>query len=489
MAITAADQLIQRGAIKILELTSEDFLLGLSLQNASPIGGLFISATDIDPYEALGFLKPGLQAVQRGSGTIASTPKVLTAVNDSGTLYNYIHTASALYQVGALSGTVTDITSSSGITTGSIHDAIIWRGKYVYCLNGSVIALTIGSSTNTTLLSGLDTSAAHKFCIGPDNNLYVTDGDGVAQITSAAGTSGNTLDVVTFNDTALACKDILNDGRYLVLIADAAGSQTLGKYRCVVAFWDLAKGSFDILWDTYETRFIGGEILGDEVIVFGYDNMYKCSRYSKLRSIYRFRGSATITVRPQTANAIQLVGNAVYWGGTGGAIYAYGTQIDGGRQIFFNPHNVGSGTVECLVHDGLSLWAGTSSSNGLHQFNSGSTRASSLLYTSYIPFKNSYKFAFARVIWRDVMASGEAVTLELGARNGNGVIAASVSKNFTEIGAVNHATWFFTALGTDVNENPTFDEAQVRLTLGKVTLERFELWAIPVGPLGALPRK
>ncbi|MCL5667345.1 MAG: hypothetical protein M1383_06270 [Patescibacteria group bacterium] len=469
---------IPEGAVKIFELSAADFLKGISYQRFAAIGGLFQILNDTDPFEVLGYLIPSLTPTRRGDATVLTTPLYSTEVNDAGTSYIYLHDASKLYQVNTLSGAVTDITASSGITTGSAKGAITWKGKYIYALNGSVVANTIGTNTNTTLLTGLNTND-HVFCIGPDGNLYVTDGNAVHILTSATGTTGNSLNAVVM-ETGMTIRDLLNDGQYLVLIADASGTATYGRYRCVVAFWDLAKASFDILWDYWETKFIGGEILDDDIIVFGQDNMYRCGRGYKLRKFFTFRGNSTITVRPNGPQSIIKVGGSIYWGGASSSrIYAYGTQIEGGKRIFYQPYSVGAGNISCLGFNGSSVFAACDQP-ALYQMNAGATRGNCDAYTTIIQLKRAYKMAFAKAVFRDRMSANQSIALQVIESDGAATISLSDTKAYANVGALKRTTFY--PYGNRTTED--FESFYVELTLGKLALERFELWAVPLGLTG-----
>jgi hypothetical protein len=469
----------------IFEISGEKWASGISQQTTFPKGGLFRSATNFNPFENYGMMKPTLAGTQRGEGTITTTPVVSTVIYTGGLPYLYIHTTSKLYQC-TLNGTVTDITTASGITTGSIRGAIVWKGKYIYATDTKVIANTIGTSTNTDLLTGLNT-CDHVMCIGPDRNLYVTNGHLVAKLTSATGTSGNAADAFNTDDSAsytagssMTLRKLLSDGTRLIMLADLNPGGALGIYRSIIGFWDLQVTAANYIQLYDENHFqdngiIGGEMLDGAVVVFGNNNIYSCSYSTPPRLLRSYSGTGVTTINtPANVFSIIKVKNSIYFGGSSG-ISAFGSMTGGEQKIFFNPHVAPSGNITCLAYDGSKVYAGTSTP-ALYDFNSGSTVSEAFISLVRIPFPQPYKLAHIIVVTKTPLVSGENITVAMNSQNGNGVIITSAS--FTTVGKQT-AKFERNPAGIS-NDREDFREIDYLSISTKATLQSVRIYGYPL---------
>jgi len=470
----------EQEAVKILEISGKAWRAGLSQSSYGQNGGLYRVASNFDPFEIINVFMPGLTPTQRGAGTITDVPTFVTPVVESGTSYLYVHTPTKLYKVSILTGTATDITVSSGITTGSIKGAIFYQGYYIYATNDKVIANTVGTATNTDLVTGLATNA-HIFCVGADLNLYFTHGNKVGRVTNYTGTTGNSSNVFDAG-TGIVLKDLLNDGRYLVLIGDNSNSVSVGLFRCIVGFWNMSAGYYDQLWDNFEDNsLIGGEIMDGWIYIFGYNNFFKCASSASPTVVSTFAGGVFNGVRPNGPQSILKAKGSIYFGAAGSSqIYAYGNPIPGEAKIFFNPHAVTSGNVSCLAFDGISMWAGTESST-LFQFNTGSGRGSSSIYTSLIPFKQAYKFAFAKVILFTDFASDQSVGLRITSKNAAGVVTDLKNYSFNTDGKMSRMMFHRKAANTSSDVEDFDDIFWMELDTVGAGILRVEVWGVPLG--------
>ena len=469
---------------RILQLKDTDWMRGISLQASSLLGGIFSQASNFDPFEVLGMAQPSL-AGNAATGDALNTIAFLTPISTGGTSYLYGHATSKLFQITS-GNVVTDITTASGvITTSAPQGAIFWRGKYIYALTGSIYAHTIGTATNTLLLSGLTTTVPHIFTSGPDGNLYFTNGASIGKIVLDTGTTGNTATAFTDNDSATIYKDILNDGRYICVIGDTNIGTSNGKFRCIVGFWDTIRGNYEQLYDANyidDSYLIACKIINGAVYVIGKEGLYVCSVGTPPQLIADLTGNANIgsTSLPNGAALVTKRKGTLVWGASAsGSIYGFGTPIPGGTKIFFQPYTAALGNITAVAYLGSILFAATSNP-GLYAF-TGSTRNNSIIKLSNLTFDQSYKFEYAKAVLRDEIASGQSIALQIHSKNGAKVVTDTDTFNFTT--SPGKSTIIFYRKPTGTSDVDSFDElSSITLTVGKIPLERFEIWATPQDP-------
>lgn len=439
---------------KIIEIKGSEWLQGTSSKVSYPYGGLFQEILACDIFDDPGIAKPSLAATQVTSG-IATTPKVLTSWNDgSGNSFVYAHSDSKLYKITKDSPyTVTDVTSQITVRT-TLLGATVWRGKYIY-VPGSVAttdlranALPVASGSDVQILaSALNASGTDTIpmCIGADGNLYLGQKAGVSQITNEAGTTGNTL--LKFSiDAGFAVRDICNDGRYLVIIADnnanASVSRVVGDYKCRIYFWDMVNPTADIIYEIHgESYMIAGRFLDGAVYLFGYSGFYICNSATPPRMIRSFLGASTIfPARPGNSYQVAEGRGAIYWihnaasVGLTGTIYAYGNPIAGQPKVFYQPYTNGgagvSGTQTALLMVGEQFWNAESSGPSIYVNNSAATYSQlgfkSIDYQLPVP----YKFSYAKVLLAQPLSSGQTVTFHAETDKGNTPISTSETKSY-----------------------------------------------------------
>ncbi|HUC20463.1 MAG TPA: hypothetical protein VMR98_03145, partial [Candidatus Polarisedimenticolaceae bacterium] len=342
-----------------------------------------------DPFEMAGMMCPPLTA---SIVSLGATPKYLTPINILGTAYWYVHCDTKLYRVLNDSPyTATDVTAqvstTDGATTG-IRGAALWKGKYIYSTATKIFSndLPVLAASEVTILNGVSSSLVdHRFTTGADGNLYFTDVGSVGRITNTAGTSGNTFAAVTFSDASMVVRHLVNDGRYLVILADnnggtaptSYGSLPTNRSRCQVLFWDMVKGNFEQIWELDDSYLIGGIHQDGAIYIFGSDNLYVCNIATPPRSILNFKGNSTITAKPTSPSQITRGRGSIYWtdgNTTSGQIYAYGSLIPGTPKIFYQPYtSASSDPLTALGFNGTNFFGADSHPN-MQIFNAGTAR-------------------------------------------------------------------------------------------------------------------
>lgn len=471
--------------IKIFELKGADYAKGLSSKADFPVGGIFNVASNFDPFDLYGYYRPSLDYAITDS-SITSTPTVLTNWNDSGTAKIYSHTPTKLYEVLQASPyTTVDKTAQISVTE-AVTGAIIFRGRYVYARTSEVRSniLPVSSGSDIQILSGFASSEfIHPLAVGPDKNLYVGDFGSIHQIVTVTTTSGNTADKYLL-ESGMTVRDMVNDGKYLVVIADNNTSHKIssvgieGNFRCQVLFYDVNSGrsTADYIYEFSDSYLLSVKMLDSNVHIIGKNNFYVCNSVTAPRAFFNFDSGSTITEPP--INAYQVVNgkNALYWcGQTNQRIYAYGSMISGIKKVFFQPYAVGH-TPSAITFNGTNFYVGTSGANEmLSILNTGSTRTTSSFTTCQQFLPQPYKFAYAKVIMKRKLASGGQVLLGITTEDGN--VTFSDTKLYSTIGA--KQSIIFNPVNDTVANVKSFNN--FALTAGSnQAIASVEVWATPI---------
>lgn len=430
--------------IKIFELKGEDFAKGLSYSENFPLGGLYSSAPNFDPFEDYGYYQPSLDTVVTDD-TKTFTPTVLTSFNSSGTPYIYCHTPTKLFSV--LDGspyTTTDVTTDI-TATNPVVGACIFKNKYIYIVGATsqvfANSLPVASANNVEILSSARTSEHYRpMCIGADKNLYIADGDSIDQITSVVGTSGNTFNYYSI-ENGFFVRDLINDGNYLVAIADNNSSHkvssngTTGNYRCQVLFYDVNNGrsTADYIYEFTDSYVTSVKLLDGAIYIFGKDNFWVCNSQTAPRSIFSFKGNSTITQPPGRPFQVTVKGNSIHWVAEDNNTYAFGSLNAGMKKVFYSPFYSGSNQY-CITNNGNNFYIGCDGSNQmLRVTGTGSTRSLGTLTTARVFLPQAYKFSFAKIIMKSKLASGGSIYLGMTTMDGN--ITYATTKVYPTIGA------------------------------------------------------
>lgn len=472
---------------KIFEIKGEDWVKGLSYKSDFPIGGSFAAASKFDPIENYGFFLSSLDSATLGSTT--ATPIQITSWNDSGTAKLYVHTVDKLYEV--LDGTPwTEVNKSAEINVASnFTGAITFKGRYVYSHVAEVRSnvFPVASASDVRILNGAASSEHyHPMCIAPNKLLYVADFGQINEITSVTGTSGNTLGKYLLED-GFVVRDLLNDGNYLVAIADnntsnkIASAGSLGKYRCQILFYDVNSGrpTADYIYEFNDSWLVSVKQLDGNIYIIGKENMYVCNSATAPRAIFNFGLGSTITEPPLTPFQVTTKDNSIIWcGQTNGAIYAYGSLVSGNKKIFYQPYNIGT-TPSAIVWTGTNIYVGGSGANQmLSILNSGTTRTQTSVTTCPLYTSRPYRYAFSKVIMKSKLSSGGEVYLGLNNLDSSGIISDQITKQYSTVGA-KQAILFNQENDGSLASSKVFHDFQ--LTVGSnQAIARVEVWAHPV---------
>lgn len=482
--------------IKIFELKGEDFAKGLSLRTAFPVGGIFRGAENFDPFEDYGYLRSSLDSATANSST--DTPVNITNWNESGTAKLYVHTATKLYEVLADSPYTTTDESAEIDVTGGVTGATLYKGRYIYAQAGTSEVfsnvLPVASASNILIFDsgGSNTNWYTPFAVAPDKNLYFAHGD-ICRITTVSGGGETTANNGTYYqlESNMYARDLVSDGRYLVVVADNNASNqrgatpARGNYRCQVLFYDVNNGrsTADFIYEFTDSYVTSVRYLDGAVYIFGRENMWVCNAVTPPKQIFSFQSGSTITEPPKTPFQVTQNRNSLFWcGTTNNKIYAFGSLATGMKKVFYQPYS-STGTPSAITTNGTLFYVGTSSTNQmLNVLNTGSTRTLTTSATASLYLPQSYKFAFGKVVMKNKLSSGGEVYF--GVLNNNGEnVTKNRTKTYSEIGAKQVIIF---NMENDSAPNVSIKEFDdFRLTIGSnQSIAKVELWAYPIDNYG-----
>ena len=474
---------------KIYELKGEDFAKGLSYKSGFPVGGIWGITENFDPFESYGYLQSSLDAVTANDTT--ATPVVLTTWNESGTAKLYSHTTSALYEVLDASPYTTVNKSAEINVVSPVTGSFIYKTRYIYAQAAVTKVfsnvLPVASASNIEIFDsgGSNTTWWTPFAVGPDKNLYFVHGD-ICRITTVSGGGEKTANNGTFLslESGMYGRDLVNDGRYLVVIADnnlsnqRGATPSTGTYRCQVAFYDVNSGRStpEFKYEFTDSYVVSVRYLDGVVYIFGKENLWACNAVTAPKSVFTFNSGSTITEIPQTPFQVTQDANSLYWcGQTNNKIYAFGSLTSGTKKIFYQPYSSG-GVSSAITNNGVQFYVGTSSnSQMLKVLNTGTTRTLTTSATASTFLPQPYKFAFARVVMKSKLTTGGQVYL--GIANNDGNITFAQTKLFTNIGA--KQSILFTLENDTTASVKEFND--FKLTIGSnQAIAKVEFWATPI---------
>ena len=476
--------------IKIFELKGEDFPKGLSYSSNFPLGGLYSSASNFDPFEDYGYYVPSLDTVVTDS-TKTFTPTVLTSFNSSGTAYIYCHTPTKLFQVlDASPYTTTDVTSEISVVN-PVAGAGIFKGRYIYVdaaaanVYSNTIPVALGSNV-AILTSGATTEHYRTMCVAPDKNLYICDGSQIDQITNVTGTSSNTQGYYAL-ESGMLSRDVVNDGHYLVVVADNNGSHkissngTTGNYRCQVLFYDVNNGrsTADYIYEFTDSYVTSVKLLDGAIYIFGKDNLWVCNSQTPPKAIFSFKGNSTITEPPERPFQVTVKGNSIHWVAESNYTYAFGSLNSGMKKVFYSPYYTASNQY-CITNNGSNFYIGCDGSNQmLRVTGTGSTRSLGTFATARQFLPQPFKFAYAKVVMKAKLSSGGSVYLGMTTLDGN--ITFATTKVYSTIGAKQAIR--FDIVNDTVSSVQEFNDFV--LTVGSnQAIARVEVYAYPIDNYG-----
>ena len=474
--------------VKIFELKGEDFAKGYSYFTDFPFAGNMSQLANFDPFLDYGYFAPSLGGTVTDD-TKTSTPKFITSFTDSGTAKLYVHTDDKLYEV--LDGTpytTTDKSSEINVTE-EVTGVASFKSRYIYNRAGDSKTFSnlfpVASASNVEILSSGNTSEHYKpMAVALDKNLYICDGSQIDQITNVIGTSNNTVGYYSI-ESGMISRDLVNDGHYLVVVADNNSSHTrtstgsTGSNRCLVLFYDVNNGrsTADYIYEFNDSYVSSVKVLDGAVYIFGKDNLWVCNSQTPPKAIFNFQAGSTITEPPQYAYQVHQRNNVIYWcGQTNAKIYAFGSKVAGTKKVFFQPFNNNSQPT-CISTSGDNVYIGSEGSNSmLNVFNASQTKSSASFSTCYFNLEQPYTFAFAKVVCKTKLTSGQSVSFGMNSLVGE--ITDTQTKSYAQIGAKQSIIF---NKASDAGNPPVANFNEFNLSIeSSPAISKVEIWGYPV---------
>lgn len=432
---------------KIIEVSGNEWMKGISIQDTHAIGGIFqSSAYNFNPFETMGYLQTALSPVAVDGTKVLQASNSCVYAYDSDGYIVFLGNRSGggaknLYRIKASDQSVTDysVTGGSGAGARNFGGLGFYKGRIVFSdlTGGSIWSLVIsGIGTELSLLSptGFSASDPTVFHNAPDGNLYfcryVANGE-VGRIDSVTGAGTSTGSAFT-GDTALTPKDLTSDGRYEIIIMDDNPTKVTGiTASCKVYFWDMDKADADVVQTIPDSYLIASRWVDGRLLVIGASGIWQCGIGTSPRLVFPLSSSEL----PLNPYAVTVRNNILYWGtnSVGSRIYGYGADV--GKPILFAPHQTFSGNAHTtLVASGTSFYAGITTGNNPTSYifvhNTGTTRSNASVATVPSQLAQPWSFSYARVVLKSVLTSGQAVALTI--NNGDGtVIMDTTTKSFS----------------------------------------------------------
>ena len=504
--------------VKILEISDKDWLSGISAQPYIPVGGLFQQSTNFDPFDKIGIYVPSQSESSIGVGVVATDIRWIVSFSStavSGVTYFHAFGNSTLYTgrttQGALPGGGSGFieNQSSRITNMNSRGAIQFKSKIVYFGQTNAIANSLPIprvSAEVTILSNLTDSYAHIPHIGPDRNLYVTNGSKIARVTSVTGTSGNDASFLSFEED-IATRGIADDGKHLIIVGDSSGFNepnaglATGEIRCFVAFWNMKSQDLTRIWEFKDNHVFGVEIVEDDVVVFARNNVYVCSVDSKPRILLLKGGNSNVQEStPEPGSIKKINDHMVIWGGEGysdgdnnkNTIFGYGRVHPSLPKSLFTKHTLsvspsGTKSIFSLFYDGGNTNKIIASyGNSMYIFSG--TNQTSTTKIAGMDFKKPYEFSFAKVVLNKKLSSGQSVDVEIKTDEGDNTVLRNSSGTTNSFSHTNFpgkkSHIFYPTPGTQATSTIALFEDLSDITIKNVGAEirRFELWGKPLRP-------
>ena len=453
---------------KILELKGSDFLKGLSLQSAFPIGGLWQYLANYNPFQKIGRLYPTLGPTRKDGGSIPIVINAFDFYSNGTTKYLFAfgdHTAAnqAAYQINLDTDAITDISSSVFLNrTGYVEQCSmckIWKGYIIYDERSATQVLrsiTTGITGDVTILSGLTSSPKHPCVVGPDGYLYVGNYSYIAQLTSATGTSGNTANKFDTLQTDLTCRDLDHDGQYIFAGFDNNDYETPLSgivTDCQIIIWDRFKSYAEKRYQLKEAYIIAVRCLGTSCYVLTPSGWYVCSIASSPVLIYPMSSESPFNHFPADYNQVSKDATSIYWGDKAGSgyIFAIGQAIAGQPKIIYQPYYA-IGITEnqkALIVSGSYKYVSTTTPR-IYKLNDATG-----MYVTAMPVPTSlpspYTFSFTKVILETPLSTGQQVIHALFNSAGE-VISGQETQSFSSAGAKKTLIFRRNATGATIND-------------------------------------
>jgi hypothetical protein len=492
--------------IKILELQAESWIKGLSAHAGLPVGGIFQTATEFDPFDLVGYLRASIAPTDVDTTTLSTEINAMASGASNGVGYVVAignrsgAGAKCAYLINTSTNAVTD--QKANVSSDLLLNGCAIYGGYVIYSNGTsanIRSATFPAFSSDTLIESPPnmqvTNQPVVFAVGAHGYLHyfrgVSNGEvGVITVPSSAS-ANNTSDSIIVQ-TNLTPKDGCSDGRYFVVIADDNPTRATGISADCKVFFTIptfvagvptSTTTWEIAYSIPDQYLISARYVNGRVYILGYSGIWECSI-----------GQAPVLVQPllptqipKNPYQVTVQKNVMIWGSStaGALVYAYGNPLNG-KPIFYSPYDStgGDGLHTALVSAGNYVYAGVDGTSGavirVVAHNWGSTRANSTLQSTVTHLPQPYSFARLKVSLKKPLASGESVLVALYNGNSEPILTQS-TKSFASNGAM-RSLLFDPA--PDSISIPNFENFYVLVTAnGGAIVDTVQVYGLPQSAL------
>lgn len=464
---------------------------GMSYETSTMVRGIFRQLTNCDPFEGRGSLTPTNQVNEIGAGVISAS-KVIRAIlpvyaTESGQFYALADDYK-LYRVDN-SPSVVDVSAQIGSGTASAIDLATFKGGLVYATTSEVRfnAIPVASGSDVQILSVSPTS---NFEIGADRNGYIGVNNTVYKITNTTGTSGNAVVSATL-ETSNTVRKLINDGYYLVWIAENTTQAAAGRSIITVAFWNMVASTFDQIHEIVGSTYGGAELVDDYIKIITANGIYVTNFSTKPKKVVNFGGSvATTDIPTRFSKVTGFHKGRMFWGTyqSSGNIFQYGSptfnETPKLSQIGTTAHTaitaLASNNSTMIVATGLS----GDSTIELFELRGSASLNTTVANVAGFSLPKPFTFHSARVITKAPISSGASVSLQILTANSTKTIKASETKTNSTDPGERVLIFDHTSAGDGSDVNSFDDISDIKLTTN-VAINSLEIWGNPVSERGS----
>ena len=333
--------------IKVLELTTKDWLTGESENYFGSRGGIFYAAKGISPFVSpykgsndFGLLQTAAAPVKFTSGVVKDDVRAFankaTSANN-GYLYG-LGANGHFYKIDLSDTTVPETISdlratASSVITDPAGGLDLYKSFAFYTQKTQVGRWDVTSSYPTnwsdSFMTGLQDYAYHPTHLFGDK-LWIGDKNRMAKITDSR-TLVTGSDILDFaSDYRVQC--INDDGLKLVMgITKNLGDIVIGGDTKVI-FWDTYSPSWNREWPIPDVNIVSIVNAGGWNYAFTSGGTYKFSYSTSPRKI-----NVNINAPYGRNNVTDVLGNMIYSGNRENSISAYGSPLPGYPAVLYRP--------------------------------------------------------------------------------------------------------------------------------------------------------
>lgn len=421
---------------------------GISVQAGLPIGGIFQSATEFDPFSLAGYFRGSISPTTvdnttlstlinaMASGAIGSVGYIVAVGNRSGA------GAKCVYLINTSDNSVSDQQANVDSSL-LLNGAAIYQGYFIYAdgndavIKSAVFGNPLSSDTAIEVPSNMQVAYQPVvFFIGSDGYLYylrgVSNGQ-VGRIAVGGSNHANNIESALIVQSDLTPKDGCHDGRYTIVIADSNPARATGiNADCKVFFWDTASSTWNLSYTIPDQYLISCRFVNGVVRIIGYSGIWECA----IGMTPRLVRPLTSVLLPTNPYMVTVNKDIMYWAAAGATqhVLGYGN-LFGGKPILFTPYDSSSSSDlnKALVASGDYFYAATDAPKVVAH-NYGATRANPTVQTIDKHLPQPYQLSHVKVTFKSPLSSGQGALVGLADANGT-TISEQVTKSFSTVGA------------------------------------------------------